>query len=217
MPFKTFRNRDDAAKQLAPKLGELELRDPLVLGIPRGGVIMAATLARELDADMDVALARKLKHPLQPELAIGAVAEDGQVYLNPDVAGTVDESYVNEERRRRFAELRECRDAFRSIHPAASIEGRTVIVTDDGVATGSTMFAALRVVRAQKPHELIVAVPVAPPSTLEELRAKCDRVACLMSPEWFFAIGEFYDEFLPVEDEEVAALLREFAHAKQAH
>jgi len=211
MAVRAFRNREDAAGQLAQELKALELHDPLVLGIPRGGVIVAAKLAHELDADMDVALARKLKHPMQPELAIGAVAEDGQVYLNPD------EDYVNEERQGRFAELKERRDALRLIRPAAPMEGRSVIVTDDGVATGSTMFAALHVVRARKPHELIVAVPVAPPSTLEELRAQCDRAICLTSPEWFFAIGEFYDEFLPVEDEEVAATLREFAQAKQTH
>lgn len=213
MDTKPFRNREDAARQLAQELKGRELRDPLVLGIPRGGVITAATLAHELNAEMDVVLARKLRHPLQPELAIGAVSEEGEVHLNRDAAAGVSEEYLRQEKERRMTELQSRRDMFRSIRPAASLEGRSVIVTDDGIATGSTMFAALEVFKAHHPHEVIVAVPVAPPSTVEELRPHCDEVICLMAPEWFMAIGQFYEDFSPVEDEEVCAVLSKFVPA----
>jgi len=208
-----FRDRQDAAEQLAEKLKSLALRDPLVLGIPRGGAVTAAVLARELNAEMDVVLARKLGHPLQPELAVGAVSEDGSVVLNPDAAADVSNEELEAAKRRSLAELKRRRDMFRAIRPPASMAGRSVIVTDDGVATGSTMFAALDAVKAQKPHELIVAVPVAPPSTVEELQARCDQVVCLSAPEMFVSIGQFYEDFAPVEDEEVCATLRDFAPA----
>jgi putative phosphoribosyl transferase len=215
MESETFRDREDAARQLAQELKGLELRDPLVLGIPRGGVITAATVAHELNAEMDVVLVRKLRHPLQPELAIGALSEDGQSILNPETTGGFDENYLRREKEERFAELKSRRDMFRGIRSAASMEGRSVIITDDGIATGSTVFAAVRVVKAHNPHEVIVAVPVAPPSTLKELGPQCDRVVCLMSPESFMAIGQFYDDFAPVEDEQACAVLGEFAHAEK--
>jgi len=211
MNHQAFHNREDAAEQLAQELKKLELHDPLVLGIPRGGVIIAAKLAHELNTEVDVALARKLRHPFQPELAIGAIAEDGQAYLHKDAAEGVDEEYLNQEKEQRLAELKDRRDMFRQVRPAASVEGRTVIVTDDGIATGSTMFAALKALKARNPRELIVAVPVAPPSTLQQLQSKCDRVVCLTAPAAFFAIGEFYEDFTPVDDEEAAAALRQFA------
>jgi putative phosphoribosyl transferase len=186
------------------------------LGIPRGGVITGATLAHELNAELDVALARKLRHPMQPELAIGAIAENGQTYFHKDAAEGIDEQYLNQEKEQRLAELKDRREMFRQVRPAASVEGRTVIVTDDGIATGSTMFAALRALKSRNPRELIVAVPVAPPSTLQQLQFECDRVVCLSAPAAFFAIGEFYEDFTPVEDAEALAALREAALAIRA-
>jgi predicted phosphoribosyltransferase len=212
-----FADRADAAKQLANRLKSLQLRDPLVLAIPRGGVVTGAVLARELGADLDVVLSRKLRAPYQPELAIGAVGEDGEVYLNhrPDVATGIDQAYIEKERRFQVGEIARRRELFRAARPQAPIAGRSVILTDDGIATGSTMIAGLHVVKAQKPHETIVAVPVAPPERLEAIRALCDRLVCLVSRPDFFAIGQFYIDFQPIEDEEALRLLREFAPAAQ--
>lgn len=206
-----FRNREDAALQLAKHLKALKLKDPVVLGIPRGGVVTAAVLARELGAELDVVLSRKLRAPYQPELAIGAIGEDGEVYLNAfarEVSG-VTEAYIREERDHQIAEIARRSKLFRAVKPPAEVTGRSVIVTDDGIATGSTMLAALHVLSARKPHEIIVAVPVAPPETLERFRPQCSRVECLLTPGDFGAISQFYADFQQVEDEEAVRLLRE--------
>lgn len=212
MNTKMFRNREEGALQLAQALKGRELSDPLVLGIPRGGVITAAILAQELGAEMDIVLVRKLRHPFQPELAIGAVDEEGHGHLNMEAStvGGFDEDYLRREKEQRTEELKTRRDMFRAIRPAASMEGRSVILTDDGIATGSTMLAAVHVVKSRHPHKVIVAVPVAPPSTVEELRHQCE-VVCLASPESFQAISQFYEDFSTVEDEQVCRVLSEFA------
>jgi len=208
-----FSNREDAAHQLAAKLKERELHDPLVLAIPRGGVVTGAVLSRELGADLDVVLSRKLRAPGQPELAIGAVSEDGQVYLNHYAQEFLDqmEEYLAEERGHQMAEIARRKKLFRAVRPQAPVAGRSVIVTDDGIATGSTMIAALQAVKTQNAREVIVAVPVASPDRLAEVRRWCDDVVCLLAPEEFWAIGQFYEDFAQVEDEEVIELLREIA------
>jgi len=208
-----FRNREDAARQLAEKLKGRQLHDPLVLAIPRGGVVTGAVLARELGADLDVVLSRKLRAPGQPELAIGAISEDGRVYLNHHAEAFLDllEDYLAEERRHQLSEIGRRKKLFRAVRPEAPITGRSVIVTDDGIATGSTMIAALQAVKTQNPREVIVAVPVASPDRLAEVRRWCDDVVCLLAPEEFWAIGQFYEDFTQVEDEEVIQILREFA------
>jgi predicted phosphoribosyltransferase len=212
-----FRNREDAARQLAGRLQGRAWRAPLVLAIPRGGVVTGAVLARALGADLDVVLSRKLRAPLQPELAVGAIGEDGRVYLNPHVQEILDlpEEYLAAERRHQLGEIARRKKLFRGVRPQAPVAGRSVIVTDDGIATGSTMIAALQAVKPQGPHELLVAVPVASPDRLAEVRRWCDEVVCLLSPEEFWAIGEFYDDFTQVEDDEVIQLLRAFAPATQ--
>jgi predicted phosphoribosyltransferase len=211
-----FRNREDAARRLAAELKGRDLRDPLVLAIPRGGVVTGAVLARELNAELDVVLSRKLRAPYQPEYAIGAVSEGGQVTLNPDAweAPGVSEVYLEAEKRHQLGEIQGRKKLVREVRPPAPVAGRSVIVTDDGIATGSTMIAALRVVRAQRPHELIVAVPVASPDRLEEVRRWCDDVVCLLAPEEFWAVGRFYEDFAPVEDEDALRILREVAGRK---
>lgn len=209
-----FRNREDAARRLARKLKGRVLHDPLVLAIPRGGVVTGAVLAQELGAELDVVLSRKLRAPSHPEFAIGAISETGATYLNPDVQDRFDLSdYLAEERRHQMAEIARRKKLFRGVRPAAPITGRSVIVTDDGIATGSTMIAALGVVKAQAPHELIVAVPVASPERLAEVGRWCDDVVCLLSTADFWAIGQFYEDFTQVEDDEVVAILRRFAPA----
>lgn len=213
MAPQTFRDRHDAAKQLAEELKKLDLHDPVVLGIPRGGVVMAAAIAEQIGADMDVVLVRKLRHPAQPELAIGSVTEEGEMHLNEAArsGGGINDDYLERERQDRFEELQNRRKMFRDIRPAVGLEGRSVIVTDDGIATGSTMLAALPVIHAQKPREVIVAVPVAPPDRLQPFRDQSDRVVCLQTPSRFMAIGQFYDNFQQVDDDQACATLRQFA------
>ncbi|MBM3992889.1 MAG: phosphoribosyltransferase [Planctomycetes bacterium] len=208
-----FRDRIDAAHMLAALLKKRKLHDPLVLAIPRGGVVTGAVLADELGAELDIVLSRKLRAPDQPEFAIGAISEDGHVFLNPHVATPyeVTKELLEQERRYQLAEITRRKKLFRSARPQASIEGRSVIVTDDGIATGSTMMAALQIINTQKPRDVVVAAPVAPPDRLAELRPWCDDIVCLHTPEVFWAIGEFYDDFRQVEDDEVIALLRPFA------
>lgn len=205
-----FQNREDAARQLAQAMRGRKLHQPLVLAIPRGGVVTGAVLARELGAELDVVLARKLRAPAQPELAIGAVGEDGSVYLNhfaKEILGPMDE-YLDQERRHQIAEIARRKKLFRAARPQATIADRSVIVTDDGIATGSTMIAALQSVKTQKPRELIVAVPVASPDRLAEIRKWCDDVVCLHAPVEFWAIGQFYEDFAQVEDDEVVEMLK---------
>ncbi|HJW26193.1 MAG TPA: phosphoribosyltransferase family protein [Rhodocyclaceae bacterium] len=206
-----FKDRQDAARQLARRFDGASLTDPVVLGIPRGGLVTAAVLAKELGAEVDVVLARKLRAPWQPELALGALGEDGQVYLSDFAqaeAGAL-EDYLKEERAHQSAEIERRKALFRAVRPAAEVGGRSVIVTDDGIATGATMLAALHVLRARKPKELIVAVPVAPPETLDRIARQCDRLECLLAPDDMGAVGAFYRNFDQVEDDEVVRLLRE--------
>lgn len=208
-----FRDREDAARQLAETLKGRKLYDPIVLAIPRGGVVTGAVLAQELGAELDVVLSRKLRAPGQPELAIGAISEDGRVYLNRHAQPYLDllEEYLAQERRHQLGEIARRKKLFRTARSQASIADRSVIVTDDGIATGSTMIAALQAVRAQKPRQLIVAVPVASPDRLEEVGRWCDEVVCLLRPEAFWAIGEFYEDFTQVTDEQALELLRQAA------
>lgn len=212
-----FRDRAEGGWRLGEELKGLKLRDPLVLAIPRGGVATGMALARELNAELDVVLSRKLRAPFQPEYAIGAISEDGQVTLNPDAVGATgaSEEYLEEEKQHQLREIARRKKLFRAVRPLAPIAGRSVIVTDDGIATGSTMIAALQAVRAQHPHELIMAVPVAPPDRLEAMRELCDEVVCLLAPEDFRAVGQFYRDFDTVEDEEVVQMLAEAVTAEK--
>jgi len=208
-----FADREDAARRLAAQLRPLPLVNPLVLAIPRGGVVIGAVLARELGADLDVVLARKLRAPYQPELALGAVGEDGELYLNRSVVSAlgVSNSYLEHERRHQLDEIARRQALYRAARPQAPLSARSLILTDDGIATGSTMIAALHYVRGHDPREVIVAVPVAPPERLEAIEPLCDRLICLMAPPDFYAVGQFYESFEPIDDEEVLRLLRQFA------
>ncbi len=208
-----FEHREDAGLQLAARLHDGKLVLPLVLAIPRGGVEVAAPLARALRAELDVVLSRKLRAPGQPELAVGAVSESGEVYLN-HFAGELTEAldgYVEHEVALQLAEIERLSRLFRKVRPKAAVTGRSVIVTDDGIATGATMIAALHTVRAEDPCELIVAVPVAPRDRLVEIRAWADLVLCLHVPFAFRAVGQYYRSFTEVGDERVEQLLRDFA------
>jgi predicted phosphoribosyltransferase len=213
-----FRDREDAARQLAEKLKGRKLQHPLVLAIPRGGVVTGAVLARELGAELDVVLSRKLRAPGQPELAVGAISEDGRVHLNHYAQEFFDvmEDHLAQESRHQMAEIARRKRLFRAVRPQAAISGRSVIITDDGIATGSTMIAAVQTIRTRGPSEIIVAVPVASPARLEEVGQWCDDVVCVLSTESLWAIGQFYEDFSQVEDEEVIRILREFAQGAGA-
>jgi predicted phosphoribosyltransferase len=201
-----FQNREEAAKQLAQRLGEYRGHRPLVLGIPRGGVPMARIISDSLDGDVDVVLVRKLRAPGQPELAIGAVDEAGTVVKGRYFEGISDE-YLREEVRTQREILRRRRELYTRARSPIDATGRLVIMVDDGMATGSSMLSAIRSVRARKPRKLIIAVAVAPPSSLARIKAEADEVVCLHSPELFFAVGQFFEDFSEVTDDMVVAAL----------
>ena len=205
-----FRDRIQAAEQLAVALAAYRGQQPLVLAIPRGAVPMAKGIAERLKGDFDVVLVRKLRAPGQPELAIGSVDESGWTYMAPFAASTgADAQYIEAEKRQQLETIRQRRVQYTPLRAHINPAGRIVIVVDDGLATGATMIAALHGLRQQKPAKLVCAVPVAPPDTLEKVRTLADEVVCLETPEWFQAVGQFYREFDQVEDEEVIALLKD--------
>lgn len=211
-----FHDRADAARKLAAALQEYKACKPLILAIPRGGVVTGAVLARELGGDLDVVLSRKLRAPGQPELAIGAISEDGQVQLDRHTVKALDvtHDYLEQEKQHQLSEIARRKKLFRRVRAEAPVAGRVVVVTDDGIATGSTMLAALETVRLQRPKELVVAVPVAPADRLTIFEGRCDRLVCLHSPVDFWAVGQFYENFSTVEDEDVVELLKSFATAQ---
>jgi len=206
-----FRDRVDAGRQLAEQLkGSVGDEHVVVLGLPRGGVPVAFEVARELDAPLDVIVVRKLGVPYQPELGMGAIGEDGVRVLNDQVIAmamvTEDEVAAVEQLER--AELERRAALFRGDRPRTSLVGRTAVVVDDGIATGSTAQAACQVVRAHGASRVILAVPVAPRSSLALLAETADELVCLATPEPFFAVGQFYRNFSQTSDEEVVEVLK---------
>jgi putative phosphoribosyl transferase len=212
-----FQNREEAARRLAEVLGGYRVsptdtreRRPLVLAIPRGAVPMGAIIAKALGGELDVVLVHKLGAPDNPELAIGAVDERGGLYLNEEASALrVGDAYLERERRAQLERLHRRRALYTAAHPPINPAGRIVIIVDDGLATGASMVAALRAVRAGQPAKLIAATAVAPAQTLELVKGLADEVVCLEMPQVFFAVGQFFLEFHQVTDGEVIAALKE--------
>ena len=206
-----FSNRTDAGRKLAARLAEYKGRDVIVYGLPRGGVAVAAEVARALDAPLDLILVRKIGAPRQPELAIGAIADDGEPVMvrNENVLELAEMSREAFQAacRRELDEIARRRRSYLGERKPLDPEGRIAIIIDDGIATGATVKAALRALRRRKPAKLVLAVPVAPADAITELRAEADAVECLEVPDPFDAIGYFYDDFHQMTDAEVSSLL----------
>lgn len=205
-----FRNRAEAAELLAGKLERYRDRHPLVVGIPRGGVPMAAIIAERLGGDLDVMLVHKLRAPFQPELAVGSVDEGGHVYLN-EVATDLglDGRSLAGEVEAQMATIRARRARYAAAHRRVDPKGRTVIIVDDGLATGSTALAAARAARQAGAAEVVIAAAAAPPHTMGILRTEADAIECLTTPVNFAAVGQFFEDFSEVTDEEVTRILQQ--------
>ena len=206
-----FADRYAAGRQLAAKLAHLKDRAPVVLALPRGGVAVGFEIAQALGAPLDIVLVRKIGVPWQPELALGAVTDGGspETFIDEDLAKALDipESYVQEETTRQLEEIERRRRSYCAGRPPIAITGRAAIVVDDGIATGATMRVALRSLRRRNPAHLVLAVPVAPPQTLAELRKEADETVCLEMPAMLGAIGFYYRDFHQMSDAEVTDLL----------
>lgn len=206
-----FRDRYDAGRRLGEKLISYKNEQPIVLAVPRGGVEVGYEVAKMLEAPLDVLVARKLGAPGQPELAMGAVidGDSPSTVLNREVMDYfgVTQEFLDEAVHRELEEIRRRQQAYRGGRPGYSLQGRTVILVDDGIATGASIRAALRALRKAGVGRLILAVPVAPPETLERLRGEADEIIALEAPDYFGAVGLFYGNFDQTEDETVIDLL----------
>lgn len=212
MPDRSFRDRREAGRLLSERLVSLHLTRPVVLGLPRGGVPVAAEIAAALDAPLDVLLARKLGAPYQPELAIGAVVagESAEVVLNEDIVAELKltQADIDAETKRQLATLDRRGKLYRAAYPPVSLKARTAIVADDGVATGATLRAALKGVARLGAERVIAAVPVASRQAAALLEQEADAFVALLVPKLFGSVGAFYEDFSEVSDSEVVALLQ---------
>lgn len=209
-----FQDREEAGRKLAEQLRAYANRnDVIVLGIPRGGVPVAYEVARALNAPLDIFVSRKLGVPWQEELAFGAVATGGARVLDHEIieAIGISDEEIEQISARTRKELERRENLYRGARPALKVYGLTVILVDDGIATGSSMRAAINALRQMRPAQLVVAVPVAPQSTCKRLRSEVDQLVCVQMPEDFYAIGQFYEDFSQVADEEVTQLLHRAA------
>jgi putative phosphoribosyl transferase len=204
-----FRDRVDAAKKLATALAFYKAERPVVYALPRGGVVLGAEIARSLEAPLDLIIVRKVGHPFSPEYAIAAVAEDGHTVVNQLEVNRIDKEWFEENLQIERQEARRRRERYTRGRDPISAADRVAIIVDDGLATGLTMFGAIQEIRHSSPRKIVVAVPVAPPQTVQELKRVADDVVVLYVTANFGAIGSFYSRFDQVSDEEVIALLHE--------
>jgi len=207
----TFKNREEAGKALAEALLPKALPDPVVLALPRGGVPVAAEVARALKAPLDLVMVRKIGVPYQPELAAAAVidGEDSQIVVNEEVCAlaNISRSEIDAMAKEELQEIDRRTKLYLKDRPRAPIAGRSAIVVDDGIATGTTIRAVIKALRLKGPKSIVLAVPVAPADAIEALRGEVDDIVCLETPEAFFAIGLYYRDFHQITDDEVIGLL----------
>ncbi|MBI5147497.1 MAG: phosphoribosyltransferase [Thaumarchaeota archaeon] len=208
-----FEDRTDAAYKLAKKMEWLKKEDPIILAIPRGGVVTGDVIAAELGVKLDVVVSKKIVAPYNPELAIGAVMHDGSYFPNEDITRmlNVPQNYIDSEIKRLMKEIDRRLMKFRG-SKEYHLEGRTVVLVDDGIATGATMLVAIYWVKKQKPKKLIIAVPVGPKDTIDRLNKVADDVIVLYVPVDFGAIGEFYRDFGQVEDFQVQEIMSKYGY-----
>ncbi|MFA9460515.1 phosphoribosyltransferase [Thiohalorhabdus methylotrophus] len=204
-----YRDRAQAGERLAALLGERGIQGDIVLAVPRGGLPVGRVVADALGIPLDIVVARKMGAPGNPELAIGAVASDGSVWRNQGLIQQlgVDDAYLEEARQREAANAREKFDRYRGDHPDPELAGKTVLIVDDGVATGATTVACIRLAYSQGARRVVLAIPVAPPESIRRLEREVDVVIAAETPEWFMAVGQFYSEFGQVSDEEAMQYL----------
>jgi putative phosphoribosyl transferase len=206
-----FADRQEAGQALARALASRQLEAPVVLALPRGGVPVGAEIARLLKSPLDLVFVRKIGVPYQPELAAAAVVDGNapEIVTNDDVISLsgIGSDYLDQAAKRELAEIERRRGAYLRGRPRVPLEGRTLIVVDDGIATGASVRAALKALRRRKPKALILAVPVAPADTIAELRPEVDDIVCLMMPEPFLAIGVHYRDFRQLSDDDVVRIL----------
>ncbi len=211
-----FRDRTDAGKKLAHALKQHRNQEGVVYALPRGGVVLGVEVARELGMPLELLIPRKIGHPLQPEYAICAVVENGEMVCNQNEVARVDPQWFRREVEAEREEARRRRELYLGGRAPAPVAGKTAIIVDDGIATGLTMEVAIRDARRREPARLVVAVPVAPPDTVERLARAVDEFVVLdHSPYYLGAVGAYYDSFYQVSDEEVVALMRSMTPAKQ--
>lgn len=219
-PRGAFHDRADAGRALAGPIVALALADPVVLALPRGGVPVGVEVARALKAPLDVLLVRKIGAPWQRELAVAAVVEGEQPEVVIDeetlAASGATRDYVDREAEHEWAEIARRRQTYRGGRPPLAVAGRDVVLVDDGIATGTTVRAALKGLRRLKPRRLVLAVPVAPPEAVATLQGEVDDLVCLSQPVFFHAVGAHYVDFRQVEDDEVVEMLREHPPGKAA-
>ena len=206
-----YKDRHEAGLMLAEKLRKYRGADAVVLGLPRGGVVVAAAVAKKIDLPLDIVIARKIGHPNNPEYAIGVVDERGTTILNPLETETVDQTWLREEMKRQQQEAKRRVETYRGKRPQLPLSEKTVIIVDDGIATGLTMRAAIRSLRRESPIEIIAAAPIAPREVVECLRGEADDVIVLDDTEPFLgAIGAYYKSFPQVTDEEVIRIMADY-------
>ena len=203
-----FEDRRDAGKQLADRMGDLIKNDPVLLAIPRGGVVVAYEIAKRHNVPMDVIMIRKIGHPSNEEYAIGAVSQTNS-FVHPYHSQGVPQEYVRRQIEAKQKEAWERYKELRGDKPPLNLQGKTAILVDDGIATGSTMIMAIMVVRGMNPQKVVVAVPVAPPDSVRQLEKVADDVMCLLQPMGFMAIGQFYNDFRQVSTQEARGLMEE--------
>jgi putative phosphoribosyl transferase len=213
-----FKDRTEAGRMLAGALAFLKgTKDLIVLAIPRGGVPVAKEVSTALSAPLDLVVTRKIGAPFEPELAVGAVTQDGEMIVDSEMVRAlgISTDYLRRESARQVKEIASRMKKYRGDRPYPSLDGKTVVIVDDGIATSSTIRAAIQSVRGRNAAKIIVAAPVGPPDKVAELRKIVDRVICLSTPDYFEAIGEFYEEFEQVEDDAVRALLADSPASQQ--